>query len=85
MTKLYESLIGKQVYFRMNKKVWKKYGPGYLTPNKLYTVIEQSSTTKGIRFINDDGDSTFTSRIGNCSHLNGLTKWLVKRKPANKS
>jgi len=38
-----ENLIGRQVYFKMSKKVWAERGNSYLTPYKLYTIVEAKS------------------------------------------
>lgn len=76
-----KSLIGRQVYFKGSKAKLAKLYIHYLTPNKLYTIINISNGGNAI-ILNDDGHDAIIAvqESFKCSHLPKLAHWILKRK-----
>ena len=75
-----ESLVGRQIYFKIGKKEWAKYGVNYFTPNKLYTIIRE---ILGLYYIIDDVGYEILIPLSpkKANHLNDLTVFRLKRLP----
>lgn len=82
-----KSLIGRQVYFRMNKKVLATTTIMDLTPNKLYTIVAIQPHNGLARIVNDNGRNHNIARAIDynefCSFLCLEAKWSLKREPKN--
>ena len=85
-----QSLVGRQVYFKLSKKALAASGIINLTPGKLYTVIRVVSEDAAI--IKDDaGRESYillgkSSSTGNpwCAYLDEKAHWILKRRaPSN--
>ena len=76
------NLIGRKVYFKMSKKVYKQTMLSNLTPNKLYTLYRIGDLGKTAYIKDDAGCSRYIWIVAKetCPHLNFKTYWILKKK-----
>lgn len=79
-----KSLIDRQVYFKMAKKEFKESNINYLTPGKLYTIVEEffySPPYKVVKIYDDHKYLIFIIICKNISsaHLGYKAHWILKR------
>lgn len=83
------SLLGREVYFRLNKAKMPVSGSS-VTPLKLYTITDTTHTTKLSKgyvttvIIELDGGNKAGILLGNltCAHLDNSYYWSLKQLPA---
>ena len=74
-----ESLVGRQVCFKLNKDAFLDSDIIDLMPNKLYT-IEEHTANDAVAYIKDDVGYKITIWLPSlCSHLDKLANWSLKQ------
>ena len=83
-----QSLVGRQVYFKMSKKRCKKLEVVFFTPNKLYKI--KATFDENLATVLSDNNVLVSVLIGKdksgkpwCAHLCSDTHWILKRAPSS--